>query len=74
VYPTNVRSTGVGAAAGFGRAGAIVSAYVGTFALNYGAAMFFAIVAACVAITFIAIAIVDVHQAAFRDEPSRSIA
>lgn len=72
IYPTNVRSTGVGAAAGFGRAGAIVSAYVGTFALNYGASMFFAVIAACVAITFVAVAIIDMHQVAERAEPSRS--
>lgn len=72
VYPTNVRSTGVGAAAGFGRAGAIVSAYVGTFALNYGATMFFAVIAACVAITFVAVAIVDMHQPAQPAEPSRA--
>jgi MFS transporter, AAHS family, 4-hydroxybenzoate transporter len=62
VYPTNVRSTGVGAAAGFGRAGAIVSAYVGTYALNYGATTFFAVIAACVAITFVAVGMVDIHQ------------
>ncbi|MBR0900275.1 MFS transporter [Bradyrhizobium tropiciagri] len=72
VYPTNIRSTGIGAAAGFGRAGAIVSAYAGAFALNYGAAAFFAIIAACVAITFVAVAIVDIHQAALRGEPSRA--
>jgi AAHS family 4-hydroxybenzoate transporter-like MFS transporter len=66
VYPTNIRSTGVGAAAGFGRAGAIVSAYVGTYALNYGATAFFAVIAGCVAITFVAVAIVDVHQTALR--------
>ncbi|MBR1177160.1 MFS transporter [Bradyrhizobium sp. KB893862 SZCCT0404] len=69
VYPTNVRSTGVGAAAGFGRAGAIVSAYVGTFALNYGTTAFFTVIAACVVVTFIAVAIVDLHQPPVRAEP-----
>ncbi|MBW7970235.1 MFS transporter [Bradyrhizobium sp. BR 10289] len=67
VYPTSVRSSGVGAAAGFGRAGAIVSAYVGTLALNYGAPAFFGIIAACVGVTFVAVAIVDKHETAFRD-------
>ena len=72
VYPTNVRSTGVGAAAGFGRAGAIVSAYVGALALNYGAAAFFAVIAACIAVTFAAVAIVDIHQAAQRPKARAS--
>ncbi|WP_157158049.1 MFS transporter [Bradyrhizobium genomosp. III] len=72
IYPTNVRSTGVGAAAGFGRAGAIVSAYIGTFALNYGATMFFAVIAFCVAITFIAVAVIDMHQAAMKAETASS--
>ncbi|TAI64744.1 hypothetical protein CWO89_17285 [Bradyrhizobium sp. Leo170] len=60
------------ASTGFGRAGAIVRAYIGTFALKYGATMFFAVIAACVAITFVAVAIVDMHQLALRAEPSRS--
>jgi len=41
VYPTNIRTTGV-VRLRLRPGGAIVSAYVGTYALNYGATAFFA--------------------------------
>jgi AAHS family 4-hydroxybenzoate transporter-like MFS transporter len=36
VYPTQIRSTGVGAAVAFGRIGNVMAAYVGNFALDAG--------------------------------------
>lgn len=68
VYPTMIRSTGIGAAAGFGRAGAVVSAYVGSTALNFGSGAFFGVIAACAAVTFIVVAIVNIHAASLRSQ------
>jgi MFS transporter, AAHS family, 4-hydroxybenzoate transporter len=64
VYPTAIRSTGMGAAAGFGRAGAIVSAYVGSAALAVGSGAFFGVVVVCLAITFVAVVVVNIHAKA----------
>lgn len=63
VYPAVIRSTGLGAAAGFGRAGAIVSAYVGSAALAVGSGAFFGVVVGCLVIAFVAVAIVNIHAA-----------
>ena len=62
IYPAQVRSTGLGAAAGVGRAGAIVSAYVGAAALGSGAASFFGVIAACLSITLLALILVNRHS------------
>lgn len=66
VYPTSIRSTGVGAAAGFGRAGAIVSAYIGSAALGYGSEAFFGVIVTCLVLTFIAVSVVNLHAASLR--------
>ena len=71
VYPTAIRSTGMGAAAGFGRAGAIVSAYVGSAALAVGSGAFFGVVVVCLAITFVAVAVVNIHANALRSTAIR---
>ena len=62
VYPTAMRATGVGAAVSFGRSGAIVSGYAGPWALEYrGSAGFFAVMAASLAVTSAALALVRRH-------------
>ena len=44
VYPAVVRATGVGTAVSFGRTGAVLSGYIGAWALEYrGAVSFFAV-------------------------------
>jgi AAHS family 4-hydroxybenzoate transporter-like MFS transporter len=62
VYPTPMRATGVGAAASFGRTGAILSGYAGPWALELrGSASFFLVMAASVAMTFVSLALVRRH-------------
>jgi AAHS family 4-hydroxybenzoate transporter-like MFS transporter len=52
VYPTSARATGVGAAAGVGRGGAILSTYAGAWALDTGgSALFFTLIAAAMLAT-----------------------
>ncbi len=72
VYPPTVRSTGVGTAASFGRAGAIASAYVGSFALGFGNSVFFGMIAACLALAFLAVAIVDNHAVSIAQGSGRT--
>jgi AAHS family 4-hydroxybenzoate transporter-like MFS transporter len=61
VYPTQVRATGVGATAGVGRSGAIVSSFLGALALASGSASYFGMVAATMALTFVGLAVVRRH-------------
>jgi AAHS family 4-hydroxybenzoate transporter-like MFS transporter len=62
VYPAAVRTTGVGAAVGFGRIGAVVSGYVGVWALEYrGSVSFFAVVACALTVCWLALASVRRH-------------
>ena len=62
VYPTSMRATGVGTAVSIGRAGAVLSAYAGPWALGYrGSTSFFALMAAALCVTFTALAIVRRH-------------
>lgn len=62
VYPTMMRSTGVGTGSSFGRIGAVLSGYAGPWALAYaGSASFFALMAAAVFVTLIALACVRRH-------------
>jgi MFS transporter, AAHS family, 4-hydroxybenzoate transporter len=62
VYPSTMRATGVGTAASVGRSGAVLSGYVGTWALEYrGSTSFFWVVAASMAMCTIALAIVRRH-------------
>lgn len=62
VYPTAMRSTGVGTGSSFGRIGAVLSGYAGPWALAYaGGASFFALMGAAVFVTLIALACVRRH-------------
>jgi AAHS family 4-hydroxybenzoate transporter-like MFS transporter len=62
VYPAAIRATGVGSAVSFGRSGAVLSGYVGAWALESGGAMsFFAVVAVMMALCWTALAIVRRH-------------
>ncbi len=62
IYPTEVRATGVGAAATIGRCGAITSAFAGSAALGFGASFaFFALIAIAMAATALALAGIRRH-------------
>lgn len=62
VYPAAMRATGVGTAASVGRSGAVLSGYVGNWALEYrGPQSFFWVVAISMAICAIALGIVRRH-------------
>lgn len=62
VYPTSVRSTGVGAAAAVGRAGAILSTYVGARALDAGgSAAFFSLIASSMCVCAVTLALITRH-------------
>ena len=62
VYPAVIRATGTGSAASFGRAGAVMSGYVGAWALEYaGASSFFAVIAFAMTVCCLALAAVYRH-------------
>jgi AAHS family 4-hydroxybenzoate transporter-like MFS transporter len=62
VYPSAVRATGVGSAVSFGRTGAILSGYVGTWAIDFGgSAAYFAVIAMAMTVCFLALAVVTRH-------------
>jgi len=62
VYPGPIRATGAGGAVSFGRLGAVISGYVGAWALEYhGPASFFAVIAAAMLVCTIALAAVRRH-------------
>ena len=62
VYPAAIRATGTGSAASFGRAGAVMSGYVGAWALEYaGASSFFAVIAFAMTVCCLALAAVYRH-------------
>jgi MFS transporter, AAHS family, 4-hydroxybenzoate transporter len=62
VYPTDIRSTGVGTAVAFGRIGNVLAAYVGTFALDRGGPPgYFVSIAVLMAIVFLSLAAVRRH-------------
>jgi AAHS family 4-hydroxybenzoate transporter-like MFS transporter len=61
-YPPAVRATGVGAAAGIGRIGAIVSSYTGVLTLKLaGTAGYFALVAVATALAFLGTLLIRQH-------------
>jgi AAHS family 4-hydroxybenzoate transporter-like MFS transporter len=65
VYPSTVRATGVGTAVAIGRFGAILTGYVGPWAIELrGTTSFFAVIAVTMAVTFVALASVKRHVAA----------
>jgi AAHS family 4-hydroxybenzoate transporter-like MFS transporter len=62
VYPTDVRSTGVGSATAIGRAGAILSTYAGAWALDAGGSpAFFTLVAAAMCVCAGSLALIRRH-------------
>jgi AAHS family 4-hydroxybenzoate transporter-like MFS transporter len=62
VYPPAIRATGTGSAVSFGRIGAVISGYVGAWALDYhGSLSFFAVIAAAMAVCWLALARVRRH-------------
>jgi AAHS family 4-hydroxybenzoate transporter-like MFS transporter len=62
VYPAAIRATGVGAAVSFGRTGAVLSGYIGAWALESGGARsFFGVIAVMMAVCWVALAIVRRH-------------
>jgi AAHS family 4-hydroxybenzoate transporter-like MFS transporter len=62
VYPTSMRATGVGSAVAFGRIGAVMTGFVGTWAVDVGGThAFFGVVAGMMVATFIALASVRRH-------------
>ena len=62
VYPTEIRSTGVGTAVAFGRVGNALAAYVGGYALDRGGPPgYFTCWAILMALVFISLAVVKRH-------------
>ncbi len=68
VYPTAVRARGVGTAVAFGRIGAFMTGFIGTWAADIGGtSAFFAVVAGMMVVTFIALSFVTRHVPAAGD-------
>jgi AAHS family 4-hydroxybenzoate transporter-like MFS transporter len=62
VYPTPIRASGVGSAVAFGRIGAVLTGYAGSWAMDFGGARaFFGLLALMMAVAFIALASVRRH-------------
>ncbi len=62
VYPDAIRATGVGAALGIGRIGAVLSTFLGAAALNGGGGSgYFALIAGAMAVTLVALVILSRH-------------
>jgi AAHS family 4-hydroxybenzoate transporter-like MFS transporter len=62
VYPGPIRATGTGSAVSFGRIGAVVSGYVGAWALDYrGSLSFFAVIAMAMLVCTLALGLVRRH-------------
>ncbi len=62
VYPTEIRSTGVGAAVAFGRIGNVLAVYVGSYALDTGGSPgYFTSWAVLMGLVFLSLAIVQRH-------------
>jgi MFS transporter, AAHS family, 4-hydroxybenzoate transporter len=64
IYPTSIRATGVGVAAGFGRLGAVTSAFVGPFLLHGRGTPFFLVTAG--AMLVVALALLSVRHRVVR--------
>jgi AAHS family 4-hydroxybenzoate transporter-like MFS transporter len=62
VYPTEIRSTGVGAAVAFGRIGNVLAVYVGNYALQLGGSpAYFTTWAVLMGLVFLSLAIIGRH-------------
>lgn len=62
VYPGRFRASGIGAAAGVGRLGAIASAYAGAMAVSAGSSIYFIAIAGTLGLTFIGLAMMRRHS------------
>jgi AAHS family 4-hydroxybenzoate transporter-like MFS transporter len=72
-YPTAIRATGVGTAVAFGRIGAVLTGYVGSWAIDAGGATsYFTVVAVMMLVTFSSLAAVSRHVPA-RSAHSRNL-
>jgi AAHS family 4-hydroxybenzoate transporter-like MFS transporter len=70
VYPTDIRSTGVGTAVAVGRIGNVLAAYVGSYALDRGGAPgYFTSIAVLMGIVFVSLAMVRRHVPRSSAEP-----
>jgi AAHS family 4-hydroxybenzoate transporter-like MFS transporter len=62
IYPTHFRATGVGTASSVGRSGAILSGYLGPWALQWrGSESFFGVMAAALFVAFVSLAVIRRH-------------
>ena len=62
VYPTGIRATGVGSAVAFGRIGAVLTGYVGSWSIDLGGTpSFFGVIAGMMAVTLCSLAAVSRH-------------
>jgi MFS transporter, AAHS family, 4-hydroxybenzoate transporter len=62
VYPTGIRSTGVGTAVAFGRIGNVLAVYVGNYALEQGGPpSYFTSWAVLMALVFVSLAVIQRH-------------
>jgi MFS transporter, AAHS family, 4-hydroxybenzoate transporter len=62
VYPTEIRSTGVGAAVAFGRIGNVLAVYVGNYALQFGGSpAYFTTWAILMGLVFLSLALIGRH-------------
>ena len=62
IYPTDIRSTGVGTAVAVGRIGNVVAAYVGSTAIDRGGSSgYFALMAALMLLVFASLALIKRH-------------
>ena len=74
IYPTVVRATGVGSAMAVGRSGAILSSYIGAWALGAGGtSLFFLLIGSSMTICFIALAFIRRHIAGAERHPTTAI-
>jgi AAHS family 4-hydroxybenzoate transporter-like MFS transporter len=71
VYPTDIRSTGVGTAVAFGRIGNVLAVYVGGYALDLGGPPgYFTSWAVLMALVFLSLAVVRRHVPRSAGEPA----
>ena len=68
IYPVQLRGSGVGGAAGFGRLGAIVASFLGVAVLAGGGRTYFAAIGATLAVTFVALTLIRRHSPAVGDK------
>ena len=67
VYPTSIRATGVGTAVAVGRAGGVISSYVGAWAIEAGGSpAFFGAIGGAMLVAFASLAAVKKHVPASR--------